>query len=384
MNRRKGFSLIELLIVMTIMALVLGLIYRATIGTTDAGRVSSTKTTIAKLDSILDERIAALEKQSIRNAAVAFVSAYNNGGNGVPSDPNEIESTSIPVASAFMQKLRFRSTFPQRLEDLYGLDETPNTADDAYLLSVWLTKTGGVLLPSGHDRKHESSKLLYLALMENQTQMTDSVNPRHVAYLDPPDKEMGLASFVDDWGNALRFYNWPTRLIRPGGHGAAIEQNVFLNTAKPLTGIELPKTPTPIPFPSIATTAGRINVNQDPSDPMMALAAARYRRDFNTEHAADPNFFENPFGLAGWIPSYRRSSTNTASAPAVSGTFPPITEANYHTLLTLHRPMIVSCGSDGELGLEEPTAAGPLRLGMPKTGEEEYIADDITNLQRRI
>lgn len=365
MNRRKGFSLIELLVVMTIMAIVLGLIFRATLGTMGNARQSSTRTTIAKLDSMLEQRLAEMRKKPLRDAAKWFTAAYNGGGN-----PSPYATTTDAVSEVIVRKLAYRSMFPQRLEDLYGLDGTPNTADDALLLSVWLGKTGGVLRPAGHSLAHESSKLLYLALTNGRKQSDmDSVNARHLKFLDPGDEAAGLYSIVDDWGNALRFYNWPTRLIRPGGPGAAIDQGVFSQTAAQLVTVEIPTTPQPYPFPTATNGLAGNAINQDGDDPRMVFLLQSPQ-------------FDRTFQLFQWLPGYQRSpavGTSTVTVTAV-----PLNELTLHTLQTIHRPLIMSCGEDGQLGIEEPTATGAVRLAMPKSGYEYETVDNITNQQPRI
>lgn len=362
-RNRGGFSLIELLVVMTIIAIVTAFLLGGGLGAFGAGRIAATRATISKIDSILSERMDQLRKDPLRGPTNELMQRW-----AAASPPNSYP-LSEKNAEAIARKIAFRSAFPQRLEDCFGADSTIGGGDDSPILTTWLSKTGGVLRPPGHQTKNESAKLLYLIIQTGlKTEITDSVNPRHIAYLDPSDKSMELPAIVDDWGNPLRFYGWPTRLVRPAGPPNGITQSVFNMTAKPLLGLEIPATPSPIPYPATGNTAGQLTVCQDPFDPKQSYAT----------FAASTTIDTAPFNLA----SMTYNAVTGLFSVTGQRTCPPLDINQFYDPYTYHAPLIMSAGEDGEFGLELPTVAGPGRLGLPLANSEELIADNLTNQQK--
>lgn len=363
MNRRSGFSLIELLVVLTIIGIVAAMFVGAYGPTLAAGRVANTKSLLKKLGSMVEERVKAVEKDKhfADGAGVSgggyvrpTLARFNEGmaGNAFVMSPQ--------LADEISKRHNYRMALPQRLEDLLGYDALPGTRDDSRLLKTWLSKTGGVLRPAGHQTKNESAKLLYLALSEGglASQIRDGIEARHIAYLDQNDKAMGLPAFVDGWGNPIRFYNWPTRLIRPNGPTSNIDPRYFHDTAKVLVpSLNIP--PTPSPFPPTIYSA---EVNQDPNDP---------RREF-ARMLSSTTLPVAPFRLTVW---------DATGTPYANDTCPPLDINQLYELATWNRPLVVSAGEDGEFGLEETTAAGANRLCRPIAGQEEALADNFTSLQ---
>lgn len=365
MNRRSGFSLIEILVVMTIMAIVVGLSLAAMGPTLAAARVGQTKTLMAKLGSLIDERVRTLEKTPQYSdgngmggiSEHTFWDRYNNPYTGNP------RTISQQLGKAIAQRHNYRLALPQRLEDAFGYDGQYGTRDDGPILKAWLSKTGGVLRPTGHQLKNESAKLLYLALMQGaDSKIRDSIEPKFIAYLDPNDKAMDLPSFVDGWGNPIRFYNWPTRLIRPNGPTSNIDRTYFTNTAKVLVpSLNCPATPSPFPPNDYSSP-----LNQDPNDP---------RREF-VRMLSTTTLTSAPYRLAVWGPG-----PGGLPEPVANDTCPPLDVNSLYELATWNAPLVISAGEDGEFGLELTTAAGADRLCKPLPNAEDVIGDNITNKQ---
>ncbi len=368
---RAGFSLIELLVVVTIMAIVVGtLITFLGVGGA-AARRGATQTTIEKLDSMLKARLDEFNKnlaeQERKKARADLLAAGNLEANwlNIQSNAEALGGAyaSLPLASkiAIIKLDRYRGTFPQRYADMHGLNGTADPAagyvDDSplwrkYFLgspppSVW---NGVPRNPSAHQPETESSELLYLILLEGKGTgaskgIADDINPRHLKDSDGD----GIPEIYDDWGNMLRFYNAPTRLLRPGGVDTTPTTDQFSLAETLISG--LPRRPT----------------QQEIDDLSNPLLRGPYNQN---------SFNQNPFDT--------RKSLHMVFGPPGSRTAAAVTtfENLFHTPDTFFKPLIVSAGEDGDFGLGAPTATGPERLAAPASTDLSTAADNITNLQR--
>lgn len=347
---RRGVSLIEMLVVMAIIALLAAGVFTVLGKTGEAARIASTRTTITKLDSLLkaryDELIKNFDDQERKKTRADVVG--NPQGNwlnilGFVETHGSVSGYPRPLGTAITKADRYRGSFPQREEDMWGLDNSPGGGDDSPLLAVWNSATpvwnNVPRSLSNHNlnaenQKTESSELLYLALTIGASSgagknILEDINPRHIRDTD----EDGVPEFVDDWGRPLRFYYAPTRLVRPGGPPLSV--------------------PTAVQH---ALTEALMS-----SVPAVAASATDFTQSFN----------QDPFDPKGGL---RNPSLPTGFEDA------------YHTINTWYQPLIVSCGPDEQLGLGEPApptgSADPLyyRLAYPVTPDE--AADNITNLQR--
>jgi prepilin-type N-terminal cleavage/methylation domain-containing protein len=332
--RRSGFTLIEMLVVLAIVLLLFGLAFGAYSQAVHTAKVDSTRTTILQLHRAIMWRSENFSRQNFRTAAQALQFQYDSAGNPSPNDKLPLELAKILVV-----KNQFRGTFPQRLEDLFGIDGQPGTDDDSVLWERWkrtcndngLLVTDADIRPTGHRIDLENSELLYLFLKSGSFDEgafdVDRIKLRHVRDAN----NNGHPEIIDDWENPLRFYNWPTRLVRPGGNGQPIDQEVFTQTARQFLAFAGPPK-TPVPFPHDEYNHP---LNSDADDPFGSLAAAQ----------TATGMLGAQFGL---------NTNKYGSAPNVV-MCPPFDEAHYHTLDTYCVPLIISAGPDGRLGLIDPT-----------------------------
>ena len=363
-RRRAGFTIVELLVVILIIAAMIAISVAVMGDAVKDARIQATRSTIRQLDSMLQTRVETFGRLNLRPQAQRFKVLYDNA-----SPTNSPPVISLKVAEIIVRKDRYRSAFPQRLEDLWGLDGVPDTVDDAPLWFVWKQRTGataGMPRPAGHSTVSESSELLYLSLTEGTifggpSLGIDRIPAEHVQDGDND----GVQEFVDEWGQPLRFYNWPTRLIRPGGETSS-------PPSTPVTfggiGVAYYTVTAGALMPGIPDTATDLNfdnyahpLNQDPDDQTGALVAA-----------------QNFSGIA----------RDFFQLGTLSNQAQPVTEDFYGTLDTYYTPLIVSGGPDEVLGLNEPTTAGPERLAQPlatgigDTANLDLLYDNITNRQR--
>lgn len=357
---RRGFTMIELLIVLTIIAILLSISFVVYGAAVESARVEATRATIRQLDSALQERYDAFRRVNLKSQAQLFKLRYD-----AATPPNTPATIPLEIAEIIVRKDRYRAAFPQRFEDLWGFDGVPNGGppnDDAHLWRVYCQMTGNPpgSPPAPRDTTLESSELLYLSLTNGGAFSApvlplDRLRASHVRDADGN----GLNEIYDEWGNPLRFFNWPTRLVRKAGEtspGPPIDFGDILvadlrNEAYPLVP-SLPKTTVDVAYDFANFVNHPLSI--DPDDPTGALIAAQ-------------------------------NATNVCRASFVLGNVPnqqPVDENFYHTFDTFHTPLIVSAGPDGKLGLEEPSQPGadPQRLAQP-SGTLDELFDNITNRQ---
>ena len=347
---RGGFTMIELLVVITIIAILASISFVVLADSLENARVEATRVTLGQLDIALQDRLEDFERLNLKPIAERYQLAT-----GIP----------LEAATLLVKKDRFRAAFPQRIEDLYGFNGTPDDPydpsaygdDSPLLVAMWDVAASDWRTDSWVARNSvsdaDSSELLYIALTDGSAfgpppPGIDRIPSRHVGDTDGD----GNLEFLDDWGQPLRFYNWPTRLIRPAGRltgGSA--DNITVGMYSSAVGILIPDAPA---LPSNA--AGPLDLswdqyshplNQDPDDVVGALSAAIASNLLGV----DETEFEEAF----------------------------------HTLDTYHIPLIISGGADEETGLNEPSAAGPERLAQPlatSVSDLDPLYDNITNRQR--
>jgi len=337
--RRSGFTLIELLVVMGIIAIVAGLSFVAATSFLTNARENATEVTIKKVDAILQDRMTALTnycEESDRRCTSSL---------GLPSRPPSYilplnvspMKTQMDVFREAIQrgdyklvkilKLKgkkdfFRRIMPMTFEeadmDLDG--KTDVTNNQGVLVDV------STLSSLGHKSETESAEVMYWFLTNgpqvgNAPVGTGDFLEREIGDTDGD----GLLELLDGWGRPLRFYRWPTRLIR-----------------QPVSGN---------PQDSIA----------DFSKASINVTAASY--------------------LISTLPplSVLMSDPDDPTAALTTAYTPEVFEKNLHTMRTWHAPLIMSVGEDGENGLHEPEDFLNFgQLAQPKNLPD--IEDNISNL----
>ncbi|WP_437225247.1 type II secretion system protein [Planctomicrobium sp. SH661] len=234
-SRHRGFTMVELLVVIGIIALLVTISVAAIAPLLGNAKVAATKTTLNQLGRMVDERIQSLlesdrvETQS-KNIKKGFDASRSPGVAPMPQT----------VADSIAKMHVYRSFFPQRKEDMYGLDGIPDTNDDSPLLTAM--RSGGNWIPDSWGARNEakydsvlspaaeSSELLYLFLSQggaggiSSSLNVDQINPKHIGDTDND----GNLEFVDAWGHPLQFFNWPTELFQ---NAAAVKSQVTANTS---------------------------------------------------------------------------------------------------------------------------------------------------------
>ncbi|MCA9070980.1 MAG: prepilin-type N-terminal cleavage/methylation domain-containing protein, partial [Planctomycetaceae bacterium] len=202
----RGFTLIELLVVMAIIIFLVSITVVVVGAALDNAREAATKATIRKIDGLLTKRMEAftqaMEKQNsspqpryIYNTGL-YPSSVNPVGQNI--SPFVLAAGNVARAKVLGQKALFRAGFPQSITEVVAVDpgllggntNTQSAADSSEAMYIFLTKMESFGLPAVDE---------------------DSFSSNEIGDTDGD----GLKEFVDGWDQPIRFYRWPTRLIRP-------------------------------------------------------------------------------------------------------------------------------------------------------------------------
>lgn len=393
---QRAFTLLELLIVVAVIATLMSITVVVMSGVTDQARAAATRVTVTKIHRLLEQRINAFDRAYKGPRENAFITGIIGllatdppTGAGVYfqqflTNPQDAP----PYVKTLARKAAMRFEFPQNPSDLndYGGDSDGDGIPDliysrlliprasvavnqdgiasndpgfasavtAKITEWWnihmaqessvFSTTGGTSSTGSSEGVHstESSEFLYFTLISSGSFGSTSSNLDDFTSEEIADTDGdGMPEFIDAWGNPLRFYRWPTRLVDPDAPSPfmpsfttpndSTEVDLTPNDAsdgdlRRVTGFErelaevilrgLPPTPTPL-----GTSTPRDVLLIDPDDP------------------------------AGFLYSFLEDPNLMAMGAVV---FNEVNETNYHTPDTYHAPLIISAGSDGLLGLREP------------------------------
>ncbi|MFM9964119.1 MAG: type II secretion system protein [Planctomycetaceae bacterium] len=344
-NRIRGaFTLIEVLVVITIIG-VLITILGATVATTmRKAKEAATTALLQKIDALLDERVKGFDRAT---KSRDFQTIVNN--RKLSLEAAGVFGVSPKVIAAIARKDFYKQLFPQRFEDLASPDANTNGIPDVLeavpgvKLSVLITQTGAA--------RHvtESSELLYFALTRMQSFGVPPVSESEFGDNEFRDTDGdGLMEFVDGWEQPLRFYRWPTRLLKPNGS--------FGDDAAPGTGGG-----SFLAYGTLGSDDVRLAPRNPPSDPIgpprdmrpiggLLIAGLPPQPAFPATQwdplSEDP---DDPYGLIATEMKRLIASGVMATAS--------YNETSYPTLDTYHTALVVSAGADGVLGLYEPYVA---------------------------
>lgn len=457
-SKARGFTLLELLIVVAIIAVLASLSVVVLFGIEDQAREEATNTTIRKVHGLLEKRLTAFERAFAQGGT--FTERYETAAKNLLRQ-KQIFGVRDEVVRILAKKVAMRHNFPQRHEDLLvlgplllpfqepsgpvtqpgtlqmftdyrdingdgviirdelaapnerRLDRGPSTPGAASFREV-----GGI--PLQHNRIADvfeitntdrinkvpttdawvddatvSSELLYFTLVHSGNfGASDAVSDQFSAQEVADTDDDGFLEFVDAWGNPLRFYRWPTRLIDPDYPTELPfiqpKLSVVGSSGTPADGTDVD--PTPLDDDGDITTFEDTDILREitplereaanllfkglPPSPFQ-LPSGSFPRDLLLVDPDDP---------VGRIYADMERLDGTNGKPQLLNEY---VEFWFHTPDTYHVPLIVSAGSDGLLGLLEPTDSlnlGHLARYDPSKQFDELIdelSDNLTNRNRR-
>ncbi|WP_373649195.1 prepilin-type N-terminal cleavage/methylation domain-containing protein [Schlesneria sp. DSM 10557] len=202
---RAGFTLLEILVVISIIILLISIGGMVISNSIAQARERATLALLIKLDGMLQQRLDGFN--TLISKPQRRTEMQTTGLKSLEADLRNKNIIGLPTATKMLmvRKEYFRNAFPQ-------------TQTDNSSLSYF----------SGNDTNPaESAEYLYWILTKSDSFGVASVDDSEFSAAELRDTDGdGRLEFVDAWGNPLRFYRWPTRLLRPGGPGSNIQSNV--------------------------------------------------------------------------------------------------------------------------------------------------------------
>jgi prepilin-type N-terminal cleavage/methylation domain-containing protein len=327
---RIGFTLVELMIVIAVILLLMTITITAFANFIVTSKEAATAATISKINKIITQRKEAFDRMSFKAAARRMI-GLNFSALPIPFSPPPSSST----AEIILRKQRFQMAFPQRVEDrsiFNGIDYKP-----------WFTN----ISPRPD---YESSALLYLSITEGETfgaaQVDDDAFTAaevKIVAANIGGSNVDIKYFVDAWGLPLRFYRWPTSLIKPTPGTSSPMNFLAQSPVLDYSQILMPNVPS-------------ATFNQDPDDPSQRLTIY-----LSSMTNAQISSFRTSFNL-------------------------------YFAEGTFHAPLVVSAGPDRDTGLLEPNDGNTATynsspwnsLACPKSSSSTAMMfDNITNHNQR-
>ena len=418
---RSGFTMIELLIVIMVIVILMSLLVSAAFSFIVNAREAATVTTISKVNGLLQERIRSFRQYDFSDSALRLRDAWNaNNPTGLVMPPE--------LADVLLRKPRFRQAFPQSFAEADRTRLFPGVTFGA-------SPTYDSTFPATYQWKYECGIVLYAMLSRGETfgapSAADDAFTGSEVRIGPETNN--LPCLVDAWGEPLRFYRWPTRLIRCGeqdfnGSGSSNDFNEN-GSPDPAGGITAttsgsnsiltvgaairPFATYPGPTPASLLISNLPPYERTSSyalgaDGGRGVAGADDDYDSNNDNIEekgwpgtdDPELLntdpDDPtFRLSTWFDDPNINATQRTTR---RNGF--VTEG--HDFYTFHTPLVVSSGPDKRLGLYEPTNTDPLthvndpttfgHLAAPRPAEPgltyatstmRYLMDNITNLNQR-
>jgi prepilin-type N-terminal cleavage/methylation domain-containing protein len=384
-NGGAGFTLLELLIAISVIAILMGLSFSLLNGLLNQSREEATTATIRKVSALFEDRYQAFNR--------AFTGTRKDNAVGSTRAllaTNQIFGVRQEVVEILAKKALFRNEFPQRMNDLIvGTGDANNNTfldgdDNGDGLADVVAAAFTGITWSKHDPRTESSELLYYFLFHSRSFGAADTNADRFTTQEIADTDGdGLPELIDSWGQPLRFYRWPTRLM----------DVVSITPFQPVLLDPDEQTDVPVYLDDdndgVPETLHGIRV----VDPDARTIAATLIKGLPPKSASLPGgtlprdlMLTDPDDPVGRLYTELERLNGLNGTPTFANEF---NEANYHTPDTYHIPLIVSAGADEELGLFEPTDVpnrGHLAAYDSSTSFAtmlDRISDNITNRNRR-
>lgn len=370
----RGFTLLELLIVVGIIGILMSALGVTISNMLESAKSARTLSTLQKVEGLINERRKGMERSFTRPSFQASIKRrvdsmiLGDPTRNIPGLPGISEKAVETVLRKDWARFYLPQTFSEFMIAAQLLNQNIDTDSSNY---PDILESSG-FDPTKHDPTTESAEMLFVALTKLeafgvQTAGEDSFTTDEVRDTDGD----GLPELIDGWGNPLRFYRWPTSVLKPfgivgkdgkpgdvgvnddgvGGNDDSVGE---LGTPNTDDAYIEPEARTFASFmisglPRAPQIQGQYDLlNEDPDDPYGLVLAEMKRLSSTTPPMLDPDQFY-------------------------------VFESLYHSFDTYHKPLVISAGPDGLLGVQEPFLTEDLNFNGTFDAGEDLNGDGAFN-----
>ena len=191
-SRQRGFTLVELMIVITVIALLVGLLGVVIANYLTQAREAATVATIKKIHALLEQRTEAFDRAMDRTEDLKPADYRTL----VTQKRTQLRNQGVVSVTPEQLRILVRKEFKQR--EFPQVSGTPPTTQK--------------------QKEAESSEQLYIMLTKARIGGAAPVDAGEFLAGELGDTDGdGRMEFLDGWGQPLRFYLWPTRLFKSNG-----------------------------------------------------------------------------------------------------------------------------------------------------------------------
>jgi prepilin-type N-terminal cleavage/methylation domain-containing protein len=251
-TRRSAYTLIELLVTISIIAVLLGLTAGVAFRVLGSSATSNTRTLLTRLEERIRQQMTVKADRAREEQIPAGSPIMTLAGN----NPD--------LARVILIKLRLKANFPMSFREAlapapgYGIQ--PVSAYRAYLNERGITLASLGATPAAH----ESAACLYMALNHGPETTTD----KDVGAAGATKEINGVMCYVDAWGSPLVFCRHPVGNAPSGGRS-------IIHPAGAPQGFEDPVDPKGLLFSPSFTGAATFASLVHPLQPRVTTNAAR-------------------------------------------------------------------------------------------------------------
>jgi prepilin-type N-terminal cleavage/methylation domain-containing protein len=194
-----GFSLVELLVVISIMLVLMGLTGAAVSGARSSQNKQATQALIAKLDAVITEQFARYATRSVADATTAI-----DRGNKL--------------------RMEISGDLPDRWVDVSALTATTESPHQRAYAAAYKSLVDAGKRPTN---QYAGAECLFMIIMRGSIANCLDCSDLSSEKIGDKDKD-GAFEFWDAWGNPIGFILWPAALELPAGSGQK-----FFSTSTP-------------------------------------------------------------------------------------------------------------------------------------------------------